>query len=215
MTSGLQVYVGVSGAGKTHAVRADVYRACRRGLPVIVIDRMHEWGTVPSDMRAIASGATDIAQATDLIASGKRLVVLRAPGDVVKTAEDVCAWVRSYPGPAGVAIPEAHRAAPNAKPLPIPIEDIVCAWRHYQATVWCDTQRIALLNRTITEQARTLKLFAIVGDRDTKVVADIGGKALSEQVRECAVRLARGEPGWHVALDLARCPPYELSREGA
>lgn len=203
--SGIRLAIGVSGAGKTHGIKGEVYAAARLH-PVIVIDRMHEWSRGDG-------WARDVGTAAKMIKDGARLVIVRPP-DAVAAAEQACAWARDYPGLAGVAIPEAHRVAPNASKLAIPVEDVACAWRHHKVALWLDTQRIALLSRTLTEQAREIRLYAIVGDLDTRVVAELGGRDLALLVRECAARLAAGQPGWHVRLGLVRVPPYEMRRDG-
>jgi hypothetical protein len=201
---GIRLSIGVSGAGKTHGIREDVYRAARAGLPVLVIDRMCEWERGDA-------GARDVATAARHVESGARLVVVR-PSDAVAAAEEACAWARDYPGAAGVAIPEAHRVAPSSSKLPEALEDVACAWRHHRVALWVDTQRIALLSRTITEQARSIRLYAIVGDLDSRVVAELGGRELADCVHACAAKLADGEPGWHVELGLVRVPPYQVRR---
>lgn len=202
--AGIRLSVGVSGAGKTFGVRREVCEAARAGVPVLVIDRMHEWERGDA-------GAFDVATAARYVDQGARLVIVR-PRDVVAAAEEACAWARDRRELAGVALPEAHRIAPNGARLSDALEDCATAWRHFRVALWCDTQRISLLSRTITEQARTLRLYAIVGDLDARAVAELGGRELAEQVQEAARRLAGGEPGWHVELGLVRVPPYELRR---
>jgi hypothetical protein len=202
--SGIRVAIGVSGAGKTHGIRREVYSAAAH-YPVIVLDRMHEWDRGDA-------GCTTVADAAKVIQAGARLVIVR-PADVVSAAEAACLWARDYPGQAGVAIPEAHRPLPNGARLSPGAEDVACAWRHYKVSLWLDTQRFALLNRTITEQAREIKLYAVAGELDTRLVAELGGRELALLVRESAARLSKGEPGWHVALGLVRVPPYRLSRD--
>lgn len=202
---GIRLSIGVSGAGKTYGVTRDVYRAAQAGTPVLVIDRMHEWTRGDAGARTIADAAKHVER-------GARLVIVR-PADVVAASEDACAWARDFDGVAGVAIPEAHRACPNAGRLSPAIDDVATAWRHHRVALWLDTQRIALLNRTLTEQARVIRLYAIVGDLDTRVVSELGGRELAAAVRACAEKLAAGEPGWHVALGLVRTPPYHVVRE--
>jgi hypothetical protein len=201
---GIRLAVGVSGAGKTYSIRADVYRAARE-CPVMVIDRMKEWTRGDAGVRSVADGARAVAD-------GARLVIVR-PQDVVQATEEACRWARDYSGLAGVAVPEAHRALPNGGRLAPAVEDCVTAWRHHRVALWLDTQRLSLLNRTVTEQARELRLFAIVGDLDLRAVSELGGRELVAAVRACAQRLADGEPGWHVQLGLVRVPPYRVVRE--
>lgn len=181
-------------------------------MPIMVLDRMCEWGSVPQSLASVTVGCQTIPQAIEHARRGKRLIIVR-PTDVVAASEAACAWARDYRGIAGVAIPEAHRVAPNVNKLPLAIDDVATAWRHHRVALWLDTQRIALLNRTLTEQARELRLYAIVGDRDLSVVGEIGGKDLTAKVMECAARLAGGESGYHVELGLVRTPPYVIKRE--
>lgn len=210
---GVRLNVGVSGSGKSHLIRRQIEQAART-IPVMVLDRMHEWTDVPADIAPRARGAKTVADAAKLVSDGARLVIVR-PSDIVGASEEACAWARDYPDIAGVAVPEAHRVAPNARPLSTAVEDVACAWRHHRVALWLDTQRFALISRTLTEQARETNLFAIVGERDGQVIKELGGTALVTKVREAASRLAEGEPGWHVRLGLVRVPPYELRREGS
>lgn len=172
----------------------------------MVIDRMAEWDRGDA-------GARSVEQAAKLIDGGARLVIVRT-SDAVRSAVEACGWARDHRELAGVAIPEAHRVAPNSGRLPTEIEDAACAWRHHRVSLWLDTQRIALLSRTLTEQARLIRIYAVVGELDLRTIAELGGRELGEAVRMCAARLHRGEPGWHVALGLVRTPPYALEREG-
>lgn len=209
---GIRLAVGISGTGKTHGIKQQIYRsACV--MPVMVLDRMHEWNEVPPALAGRTVGCQTIAQAREHAKRGKRLIVVR-PSDIIVASNEACAWARDWKGVAGVAIAEAHRVAPNVNSLPLAIDDVATAWRHHKVALWLDTQRFALLNRTLTEQARELRIYSVVGDRDLSVVSEIGGKALVASVMECAARLARNEPGWHVELGLVRTPPYDLKREG-
>lgn len=173
---------------------------------------MREWGTVPPAFAKVTRGATSVKDAAKHVESGARLVVVRTSDDVAASV-DACAWARDTPRVVGVAIPEAHRCAPNAGALPRAIEDCATAWRHYKVALWLDTQRLPLLNRTLTEQARELRLYAITGELDFARVRELGGRQLEAAVRECAARYAKGEPGWHVRLGLVRMPPFDLRRE--
>lgn len=207
---GLRVSVGVSGAGKTFGIRSSVYSAARHH-PVIVIDRMREWTTAPRDIPA--AGARTVADAVRAIEAGTRLVILRAPTvELDQAAELACAWARDAPYLAGVAIPEAHNIAPSGAKLSPALSDVATAWRHFKVALWLDTQRFALLSRTLTDTARELRLYALVGDRDLSVVRELGGPALAANCIEAAARLSRGEAGWHTRLGLVRVPPFELER---
>lgn len=205
--------VGVSGSGKTHGVRAAVFRAAR-SHPVIVIDRMAEWDKVPVDLARRTRGVVGLREAREAIRGGMRLAIVRdSRSDVAELFDRACRWAIKYPGLAGVACPEVHRACPNAAPLTANAEIAVTQWRHHKVALWLDTQRLPLLSRTVTEQATLLKLYAIVGDRDLSVVRSTWGHLCEAAVRECANRYARGEPGWHVALGLNRAPPFKLARD--
>ena len=199
--AGIRVAVGVSGSGKTHAVRHDVYTAASaHGMPIVVLDRMREWSRGDAHARTMT-------EARRHFEAGARLVLLRCE-DVAAATVEACAWARDWPGRAGVAIPEAHRACPVHARLAPPVEDVVCAWRHYDVALWLDTQRFALMSRTVTEQARLVRLFATTGALDLRGISDLGGRELVQAVRLCGERLARGEQGWHVPLGVSRLPPY-------
>lgn len=205
--------VGVSGSGKTYGVRAAVFRAARTH-PVIVIDRMAEWENVPVDLARRTKGVIGLREAREAVKAGYRLVIVRdSRSDVAQLFDRACRWAIRYPGLAGVACPEAHRACPNGTPLPADVEIAVTQWRHHKVALWLDTQRVPLLSRTVTEQATLLNLYAIVGDRDLSVVRSTWGNQCEAAVRECANRYARGERGWHVALGLNRAPPFKLVRD--
>lgn len=205
------VAVGVSGAGKTHGIRQSVYAHVRAGGAVTVVDRMREWSHVPSDLADAAAIVPDVATATQAHAAGRRLAIVQSSTDVVVTATHACELALQSRG--AVAIPEAHRVIPSGGRVPAPIEDVLTAWRHYGVTLWADTQRIALLSRLATEQARELRIYATVGDRDHAVLRELGGRELSDAAHEAARRLASGEPGWHIRLGLIRVPPYQLHRD--
>lgn len=214
---GIRLNVGISGAGKTHKAKAEVFAAARE-IPVMVIDRMMEWDGAPLPAGEVV-WVENVDAAKRAIEEGARLAIIRPLSgskgwDVVSMSEEACAWARDHRGVAGVCIPEAHRVAPNVGgKLPESIEDVACAWRHYKVALWLDTQRISLLSRTLTEQARVLSIFAVVGDRDLSVVKEIGGQELVDRVQECAAKLAAGQPGWHVELGLVRVPPFVIVRD--
>lgn len=219
---GLHVSVGVSGSGKTFGIRRDIASAVRAGMPVVAIDRMKEWDEVPADLVSMTAGATNALPREAMartLAAGRRLLVLRydpsRPGaltDPIAAAIDACAWAREHRGAAGVALPEAHRVAP-VMPVKLPpdIEEIATCWRHHQVALWADTQRLANLNKTVLENARDVRLYAMVGPRDLAAAEELAS-GMAPLVREAGARLARGEPGWHVRLGWSRLPPYELAR---
>lgn len=205
--------VGVSGSGKTHGVKSSVFLAAR-SHPIIVLDRMAEWNEVPRDLSKRTRGVVGLHEAKEAVRAGYRLVIVRdSRSDVAEQFDRVCKWAAKYPGLAGVACPEAHRACPNHGPLRPNVEIAVTQWRHHKIALWVDTQRLSLLSRTVTEQATLLKLYAIIGDRDISVIEATWGKQCAAAVRECAFRYSRGEPGWHVALGLNRAPPFKVARD--
>lgn len=209
VSGGIFLAVGVSGSGKTYWIRQDVGRATASGLPTIVIDRMREWRTAPAVCKP--AGARSVEDAIKNIERGARLSVVETR-NVESDAEKACAWARDYPGLAGVALPEAHRIAPNGHPLTPAIEDVATAWRHHKVRLWLDTQRLALLSKTLTEQAGTIKVFSIFGQRDLAVIREWGGKTLEAAVAENAKHLAAGEPGYCVTLGAVRIPPFKSER---
>lgn len=206
---GINLAVGVSGSGKTHWVKNDVWRDTSSGMPVIVIDRMREWRSAPPGCKA--AGARTVKDAIRNIEKGARLSVVETRS-VEADAEAACAWARDYPGLAGVALPEAHRIAPNGHPLTPAVEDVATAWRHHKVKLWLDTQRLALLSKTLTEQAGTIKVFSIFGQRDLAVIKEWGGKQLEAAVAENARQLAEGNPGYCVTLGAVRVPPFKSER---
>lgn len=202
---GLRLGIGTSGAGKTYGTKREVYAAARGGVPVIVIDQMYEW--------THADGAYQTTrEAVAAIQKGARLVLVRAD-DPVEAAEQACAWaIADRTKTRGVALPEAHNLLPSAGTLPPSAMKCVTAWRHFRIALWLDTQRLALLNRTCSEQARTIRVYATIGDLDLQALRRIGGPALADAASEAATRMERGEPGWHVTLGLVRKAPFTLTR---
>lgn len=216
---GLRLSVGVSRSGKTHGVRQQVYRSVRAGVPVLVLDRLAEWSTLPPDIARLAVGVSPeggLGLATAWLREGARLVILRSR-DVRADAIGAARWAAEG-GPSahrGVAIPEVHRAAPNdGSRLPEAIEDAALAWAHHGVSLWCDTQRLSKLHRDLTEQMRELRVHAVGGERDLARLRELGGRELEEAARECARRLVAGEPGWYVRIATVAVPPYSLHREG-
>lgn len=212
---GIRLAVGVSRSGKTFGMERDVTRASER-IPVVVIDRLAEWGRngFPPDVAQRTAIVSSFDRVQRALERGKRLVVVRSV-DARADAERACEWARDRAGVAGVAIPEAHRCFPNAGNLPRSVEDVACAWRHHEVAIWLDTQRLAKLHKDLTEQASAceLRLYAILGARDRKVIAeDLDGDLLDplNTIRD-RFKGGDGERGWHVLLPGA--PPYEPRRE--
>ena len=215
---GLRLSVGVSGSGKTHGLRRQVYRAVLSGVPVMVLDRMREWTTLPPEVAKVAVGVTPesgVQLARAWLDEGARLVIVQTR-DVERDTILACEWARDNPKHCGIALTEVHRAAPNTgAPLPSALEDVALAWRHHHVSFWCDTQRLSLCNRTFTEQVRELRVHAVGGERDLMRLREMGGAELAQAATECARRLVAGEPGWHVLIRTVALPPYELQREPA
>lgn len=216
---GLTVHAGMSGAGKTHAIRAEVWEYARAGVPVLVIDRMREWTAVPPDLHGAARGASSVESAKKCIEGGTRLVVVRPRINAGRdAAEAAFQWACEHEGLAAVAIPEAHAAIPKTLPLDGSSEwtaAVLGEWRHHNVRVWADSQRFAKLNTELVELAHTLRLFAMAGPNDIRrlhEVVDYGGDELRAQIGEAAARVGRGDRGWHVHLTLDRRPPFDLVR---
>jgi hypothetical protein len=140
--------------------------------------------------------------------------VVRARSGAIALANEICEWaIATGKTPKGIAISEAHMIARNRGTLPEPLEELVTCWRHYSVALWCDTQRPALLNTTIINLSRDLRLYSIIGKHDLQVVEAIGGDALVLAVQQCTQRFAAGQPGWHVRLGPSRLPPYPVQRD--
>jgi len=210
--SGISLSVGVSGSGKTFGIKQQVYRAVSSGMSVVVIDRLHEWRAVP---RAIADRTGVFDSVREAVAKrpdrGGNLAIVRSR-DMELDAERVCQWAMRT-GNVGIAISEAHRVLPNRAILPGgALGDALTSGRHRNIRLWLDTQRLALLSKTATEQAANVRVYTIVGDRDKSVLKTTWGTALLAAVEECGAKLARGEAGWHVRLGPSRLPPYVPTR---
>jgi len=208
---GLRLSIGVSGSGKTYGMRSTVFRNAR-AFPIIVLDQMAEWHSAPTGIRAV--GVSSVREAIDAIKKHEvSLAIVRGPGDVAEMFDRACRWAAKGSGVRGVACSEAHIPIPNGKPLADHVKVAVTQWRHKRLALFLDTQRLALLSRTVTEQATLLKLYAIVGDNDLSVVRATWGKELLESLRVVAARYAAGAPGWHVRLGINRAPPYRVERD--
>lgn len=206
--SGVRLAVGLPGHGKTHGIRRDLFAAVR-AYPCIVVDRTYEWtrppgSLVPREIADVTARAATVAEAAALVDAGKRLVIVSTSEDVADVAEQALRWARFYRGKAGVAVSEAHNAFPVNRPLGRYAMDAATAWRHFEVSLWLDTQRLALLARSF-DLAQSIRIYS-APDSDAERLRAIGGRALVAAVRECGARNApvsmggRGEPGWHVAL---------------
>lgn len=223
---GVIAHFGVSGSGKTHAMKGSVYEAVAGGTTVVVCDRQREWGDVPEPIANVTCEVKALGQAVGAANEGARLIIV--PGaPSLEGLDALASWVvargKRPPGSGeerGIAVPEAHRVLDPHVKIPKQLDEIVSAWRHYGANLWVDSQRISRLTRHITEQAAIARIFASVGDRDLKVCQDLGGNDLMMAVQACAARLGRSgkvppppeDSGWHVELRYARTGPYHAMR---
>lgn len=213
---GVRVSIGVPGSGKTYGVTRDALDAALSGVPIIVIDTMEEWHSIPPGLvrddqpRAHA----DVASAIKSIAEGDRIAIVQPADDrIVAMADDAARWaLENKEELRGVVIPEAWLVTPSSGKLPPHIARVTRTARHRNVAMWLDAQRISMMARNVIELARELRLYAAVGDRDLAIVRDIGGDALVEAVETCTLRYSDGEPGWHVTLGLRRGAPYQISR---
>lgn len=217
---GIRLAVGVSGSGKTYGITRQLYRAAET-IPIVVIDRLREWRSMPPQLKGKAALVSSMDDARRLFERGGTLAILTARDDYERHASEAFRWAceHTIPGrrpadsPAGVAIPEAHSIFPNGDRLTGWADEVACRWRHHGVALWLDTQRISLINRTLTEQARELRVYAVSGSLDLRALKEYGGKELAEAATQCARRLRDGERGWHVKIRITPIPPYELERE--
>jgi hypothetical protein len=211
----ITVSVGISGSGKTHGMDREIRAACR-SFPIIIINAMKEFQTMARGVKA--ASCTQAATVDRLLRQGYRII--RWDVDDPKSAlDEACRIAMAHPGHVGVVCSEAHIAIPNRGSVPLYTMKAITQYRHWHVSMWLDTQRLSLINRTVTEQCQRLKLYAMVGNLDLGIVAaswdhDQGNKypQCSSLVQVCAERLGRGEPGWHVFLGVPRMPPYRLVR---
>ncbi len=215
--AGVRVSIGVSGSGKSHGIADNATASAFAGMPIIIIDSVEEWNSIPEGLAREPHSVTSVADAAKLIEEGDRIAIVSprsdSPGELVALADAAAAWaLADRTQLRGIVVPEAWLVLPSSGKLPPAISRLTRAWRHYNAAAWFDAQRISMVSRNVTELARELRLYAAVGDRDLAIIRDIGGLALVEAVGECTQRYADGEPGWHVTLGLRRAPPFEISR---
>lgn len=213
---GVRVAVGISRSGKTYGIRADVLRAVHEGaMPIIVIDRMHEWTSFPRSLTPMTVRVNDVRAAAAAIEGGARLAIVHAtietsPRESIAACEWACATKAEL---RGVCFNEAHVAAPSGRQKLAPaIAEIAGAWAHYNAALWADSQSVWKLHPDLHGNATELRLYAMGAARDFAACREIGTPELAERVREAGQRLSDGEPGWHVRLGVVRLPPYELTR---
>jgi len=217
--AGVRLAFGVPKSGKSYAARCDVADSVGAGVPVIVVDPMHEWTAVPRELANVVAVRQSTEAAIRAHEKGARLMIVQPPqtGGMEEECEAACQWAASHPnarqnGAAlrGICIHESWEVARPGTLTP-GIRLITRAWRHKCVAAWLDAQRVSMLHRDVTELATELRLFALSGDRDMEVCRQIGGPALAEQIREASLRYSRGEFGWHVST-ATKLPPFPLVR---
>lgn len=208
---GVRLSVGVSRSGKSHRLQRIVWAAAQR-IPIMILDRTREVKAAPAFLSGHVVGCKTVAEAVRHFESGKRVVVVHID-DCINEMERACEWARKHKGTAGIAMSEAHRAFPNGKPLLPAGDDCITAWAHCDVAMFLDTQRLAKIDTTVSENASELCLFTCTGTNDFDRMRDIGGKELVDAVREAGARFDQGQPGWHVKLGVTRRGPYTLVRE--
>lgn len=218
---GVRLCVGLSKSGKSYSIRADVHEAARRGMPIAVVDSMHEWTSFPPDIvkRAVVLSRAEWTRANIAAAvkRGMRIVIVRTTGNdqTIEAADIACHWALRHEGIAGVAITEAWQVAPTSGIKARRLAEVTRAFRHRKVAAWLDAQRLTMISPHVRELCLELRCFAMAGHTDHQILTDIGTKHLSDAVHECARRYARGEYGWHVALGAERIGPYPLARKVA
>lgn len=207
---GIYGYFGISGSGKSHAMRQDILTAYKRGDRILILDIAEEWNTAPRGVNARRYQSIGLA-VQNLDTGNIRLAIVQDFDIDSDQAELAATWAIESEG--SLAIPEAHNVYPAEKRRPSKsLDKLITAWRHRRAALYWDSQRISRMNRTVVEQTTALHMFAVVGDRDLDVVAGIN-RELPSYALEAAIKLQQGEPGYHVALGLSRLPPYRLVRK--
>lgn len=220
----ITTHVGVSGAGKTYAMREDINATVRSGERIVAVyDRMREWNTVPESIVKVTRKVEGVAEVQKLADRGARLIIVQPPpirevDQHVTNAVMLAEWCLKESG-RGICLPEGHRIIPNKSNLPPAVDEIITAWRHYDVAMWVDSQRMALLNATVRAQSTKLRLFAIRGHRDYQVIKEMADDNLVSLMEELYTRSdfdkTTGKPrnpGLYV--EAANGPPYTIDREG-
>lgn len=235
----IHLHIGTSGSGKTFDLKKEVERDATE-IPIIVLDQMSEWTSAPRGI--FVRGVTSVEEAIAIFkkqgARAKGIVIVRGMGARVGEAWDrACDWARRTPQHRGVACSEVHIPCPSGKDLLPNVLVAATQYRHKNITIYVDTQRLALMDTTLRDQADTdVKIFSVVGARDIDVIRGAWGRTVEENVRECARRfiagggregnkrpciMCRAAPGtrhalscvvgsgWHVR---ACVPPYTVTR---
>lgn len=228
--AGPRLAVGVQGSGKSYGQRRDIERAAE-SYPLIVLDTNGEWEEYepPPQLRVV--GARTVARAVHEIEENGAALVVVQPDDAddpLTAADQMCEWAiwRGRARRSGVVFPEAHDLFPMSVKLPRHVRKVVKRARHFGVGLFCDTQRLAELNASITSAASTaeLRLYAFWADTDLKAAANLGGKGLRETVMRIYVEHFRHA----VACCFSGCsrcakhrgyfvtagpPPHEIERD--
>lgn len=212
---GVRLSVGVSRSGKTYRLRRMYFQAATR-IPLIILDRTCEITAVPTPLAPYTKGCDTVKDAIVHLNGGGRIAIVRVK-DCMGEMERAAEWARADRNQTrGIAMSEAHRAFPNGKPLTPACDDAITAWAHFNVAMYLDTQRLAKIDTTVSENATELCLFTCTGSNDFDRMRDIGGRELEAAVREAGNRFDQGQPGWHVKLGVTRRAPmggYQLVRE--
>ncbi len=226
MEPGVRVAVGVSKSGKSHGISRDVFAAVRGGMPVVVVDSMHEYRAVPPDIakrfyvvqeadtqKFLADGSKYIR---DIFASDEkiRLVIVRptTKPDTVRAMEIACRWAITTKGMTGVACPEAWQVAPSSKKVTPSFATVTRAWRHKQVAMWLDSQRMTMMSADVVDLAQEVRCYAMTGRRDLVIAGELGGPELVTAIKQATAKYAANEYGWHVCLGALRVGPYKIER---
>lgn len=220
MSPRVELHVGMSGSGKTvelnEQVREAVLDEGERGVYVDTAgdDGAALFGELVEERDLWCYCADSIPVVRQRLAQGAHFVLYQpardrelgppARGEIpdVEHLASICLDMRDV----FLAITEVHMHVPEAAPIGRQTRTLLTQYRHYGCSILADTQRFAAVAKPLVSQASALRLFAMAGEADLKVVQDIGGRPLRAAVEEAARRMEAGEPGYHVAID-ARHPP--------
>lgn len=207
--SGVYGYIGLSGSGKSYAQEQDTFLALAKyQRQVLRFDVVKECSDKPIGVKTKIY--YDLEKAIEDLSNGTIQYAIVRGALNTSRVERAAEWAVASRGI--VAVSEAHRAFPTSMhELPTSLDALVTAWRHHDCGLYWDSQRIARVSRTVTEQTANLHVFATIGDADLKRLREYG-KGLEEKAIEAAALMDKGEPGYHVALGMNRVPPYELVR---
>jgi len=214
------LHIGVSGAGKTWALMRMIEREPR---PCFVFDRLKEFITMNgagwvSQIRVPIGRCSNKQNFEAALTSKIPRVIVVQPDRNQNDTEIVEAMANAAIRYRAVLVtPEAHRYAPNIGASPLtrvsePLGELASCYRHHGAGWFADTQRPSKLHKDLTEQAQLTRVFAVTGSRDIQTLCDDFGVGIRDRLAECAQYLARGEPGYHAAIDQTRRVPDRVIR---